>query len=220
MLAGNLITETYVSLKTSDSGADALKLMEEFKVSHLPVVNNEQLLGLISDADIYEHNAPEDAVGSHKLSLNAAYALKDQHIYEIIKTVVSLKLSLIPVVEDNNTFLGVITLQNLLAGFSDILAATNPGGIIILELNTNDYSLTEIAGIVESNDAKILSLYVSANKDSTKMEVTLKLNRMDFTSVLQTFNRYQYVVKASFFESDYYDNLKDRYDSFLHYLNI
>jgi len=220
MIAQKLISDSVTPLKTSDTAVEALKLMEEFKVSHLPIVNNEQFLGIISEGDILEHNNFNDAIGSHRLSLTGAFVTNDKHIFEIIKTAGSFNLSLIPVVGDDNIYLGVILLQNLIKGFSEIISAWNPGGIIVLELNLNDYSLTEIANIVESNDAKILSMYVATHTDSTKIEITLKLNRMDITSVLQTFNRYQYVVKASFFESDFFDNLKDRYDSFIHYLNI
>ncbi len=220
MIAQKLISDSVTPLKTSDTAVEALKLMEEFKVSHLPIVNNEQFLGIISEGDILEHNNFNDAIGNHRLSLTGAFVTTDKHIFEIIKTAGSFNLSLIPVVGDDNIYLGVILLQNLVKGFSEIISAWNPGGIIVLELNLNDYSLTEIANIVESNDAKILSMYVATHTDSTKIEITLKLNRMDITSVLQTFNRYQYVVKASFFESDFFDNLKDRYDSFIHYLNI
>lgn len=220
MIAQNLISDSVTPLKTSDTGSVALKLMEEFKVKHLPIVNNEQFLGIIAETDIVEHNSFDDAIGNHKLSLTGAFVLNDKHIFEIIKTAGSFNLSLIPVVSEDNTYLGVILLQNLIKGFSEILSTWNPGGIIILELSSNDYSLTEIANIVESNDAKILSMYLASRPDSTKIEITLKLNKMDIGSVLQTFNRYQYVVKNSFFENEYFDNLKDRYDSFLHYLNI
>ena len=220
MIAQNLISDSVTPLKTSDTGSVALKLMEEFKVTHLPIVNNEQFLGIIAETDILEHNNLNDAIGNHKLSLTGAFVLNDRHIYEIIKTAGSFNLSLIPVVSEDNSYLGVILLQNLIKGFSEILSTWNPGGIIVLELSSNDYSLTEISNIVESNDAKILSMYLATHPDSTKIEITLKLNKMDIGSVLQTFNRYQYVVKNSFFENEYFDNLKDRYDSFLHYLNI
>lgn len=220
MIAQNLISDSVTPLKTSDTGSVALKLMEEFKVKHLPIVNNEQFLGIIAESDIVEHNNFDDAIGNHKLSLSGAFVLSDKHIFEIIKTAGSFNLTLIPVVSEDNTYLGVIILQNLIKGFSEILSTWNPGGIIILELSSNDYSLTEIANIVESNDAKILSMYLASHPDSTKIEITLKLNKMDIAPVLQTFNRYQYVVKDSFFENEYFDNLKDRYDSFLHYLNI
>ena len=220
MLAQDLLSDSITPLKTSDTGTKALKLMKDYKVSHLPIVNNEQLLGLISENDIIEHHNLNDAIGNHRLSLTGAVVTYDKHIYEILKIVSSFNLSLIPVVNNDNTYRGVIFLQNLIKGFSEMLAVWNPGGIIILELNSNDYNLTQIANIVESNDAKILNLYISTHPDSTKIEVTLKLNRMDIGPILQTFNRYQYFIKYSFYENEYFDDLKERYDSFMHYLNI
>ena len=90
----------------------------------------------------------------------------------------------------------------------------------MLELNLHDYSLSEISRIVESNDAKILSLYISSHMDSTKLEVTIKINRTDLSAIIQTFNRYNYTIKASFHQSEYVDDLKDRFDSFMSFLNI
>jgi hypothetical protein len=91
---------------------------------------------------------------------------------------------------------------------------------LVLELNIHDYSLSEIARIVESNDAKILSLYISSHIDSNKLELTVKINRTDLSPIIQTFNRYNYTIKASFHQSEYVDDLKDRFDSFMSFLNI
>jgi hypothetical protein len=103
----------------------------------------------------------------------------------------------------------------------DLFAVKNPGGIIVLEINANDYSLTQIAQIVESNDAKILSMYITSPQDSTKMDLTLKINRIDLTSIIQTFVRFDYMVKAQFMEDDEMENLySNRYEQFMLYLNI
>ena len=112
-------------------------------------------------------------------------------------------------------------MSDLLHYFSKLTAIEKPGGIIVLEMSQNDYELTEIAQIVESNNAKILSMYVSSATDSTKLEVTLKLNATDLTSIIQTFNRYEYTIKASFMEFDEQDDLYNtRYELFMKYLNI
>jgi len=92
--------------------------------------------------------------------------------------------------------------------------------VIIIELNNNDYSLQEIAQIIESNDAKVLGLYVRTFPDSTKIEITIKLNKIDIRPVLQTLYRYKYGVTASFTEEEDDDVLKERFDSLMNYLNI
>jgi hypothetical protein len=96
----------------------------------------------------------------------------------------------------------------------------NLGGVVVLEVNQADYSLTQIASIIEGNEAKILSAHVSSVPDSTKVEVTLKVNKEDLSRILQTFYRYNYVVKASFQNRDFESGMKNKLDEFLHFLNI
>lgn len=221
MLAKTLITENFVPLKTSDTGAAALGMMDEYRVSHMPIVNDLELLGLISDTDIYNMNSFDDPVGNHPLSITGAYVDENDHVYEVIKAFSENKLTLLPVVSEKNLYMGVITLLTLTRYFASITAVDNPGGIIVLEVNERDYSLSEIARIVESNDAKVLSLYLTSIPDSTRVAITLKLNSIDIGPVIQTFVRFNYLVSASFTDKDIYkEGLQDRFDSFMNYLNI
>jgi CBS domain-containing protein len=221
MLAKDLISEVIPSLRTSDSGQKALYWMDIFRISHLPIVNNVDFLGLISDKDIYDHNMAEEPIGNHQLSLFSPFVTLDQHIYEVIELASELQLSVIPVLDHQNHYQGVITMNDLLYFFADVSALKQPGGIVVLDLNTNDYSLTQIAQIVESNDAKVLSVYITNPVNSTKMEVTLKINRKDLTSILQTFMRYNYTIKASFMDENDLNSLyENRYEAFMKYLSI
>ncbi|MCF8299077.1 MAG: CBS domain-containing protein [Saprospiraceae bacterium] len=220
MLAKHLITETIIPLKTSDTGITALSWMDDYKVSHLPIVNNVDFLGLISDIDIYNMNDISEAVGNHTLSLSCPFVYDHQHILEIVKVVSVRELSLIPVLDSQKKYLGSITLRKIIEGISKISAAESPGGIIVLEVSQNDYSLSEISQIIESNNAKVLSLYVSTHDNSTKMDVVIKINKIDISPILQTFNRYSYNIKASFSEKEDTEDLRERYDSLMKYLNI
>lgn len=220
MIAKDMISEIIPSLKTSDTGITALNWMDVFKVMHLPIVNDKEFLGLISEVDIYDMNMPEEPLGNHPLSLFMPYVLEHQHVFEIMEVVSRLKLSLVPVLDNKKNYLGVITIVDLLHYFAELSALKNPGGIIVVELNSNDYSMTQIAQIVEGNDAKILSAYIAPHQDSTKIELTLKLNVVDLTSVIQTFNRYNYSIKGSFMKFDEQEDLLDeRYDMLMRYLN-
>jgi len=96
-----------------------------------------------------------------------------------------------------------------------------PGGVIVLELNVHDYSLAHIARIVEDNDAKILSSRVTSIPDSMKMEVSLKINRTDVTSIIQSFMRYDYTVKASYWSNNRNEDvLRNHYEQLMMYLNV
>jgi acetoin utilization protein AcuB len=165
-------------------------------------------------------NAPEQPLGNHPLSLLRPFIMENQHIYEVIKIITNLKLTIIAVLDDKQHYLGCITLKDIVQKISDIAAIQDPGGIIVLELNNNDYSLSGIAHIVESNDATILSSYITSYPNSTKLELTLKINKVDLSRILASFYRFNYTVTASYHQSEFTDDLKNRYDSFMSYLNI
>lgn len=220
MLAKYLLNDAIIPLKTSDTGSSALSWMDDYRISHLPIVNNVDFLGLISEDDIYNLSNFDEAVGNHTLSLKSPFVYDHQHILEVVKTVASQKLSLIPVLDNKKKYIGSITLNKIIEGFSRISSAESPGGIIVLEVSQNDYSLSEISQIIESNDVKVLSLYVATPENSTKMNIVIKVNKIDITAVLQTFNRYNYDIKASFSENEGDDDLRDRFDALMRYLDV
>ncbi|TSA26432.1 MAG: CBS domain-containing protein [Bacteroidetes bacterium] len=221
MIARDLISDSVTPVKTSDSGALVLGLMDEYRVSQLPIVNDKDYLGMICDTDIFNLNAFDDPVGNHNLSLSSAYVKEYQPIYEVIQTFAKLKLTVMPVLDEKNQYLGVITLANLVHHLAGITSIDSQGGIIVLEINDKDYSLAHICQMVEANDAAVLSSYVTSFPDSTKLEVTLKINRLDIGAILQTFDRYGYIVTSSYSNQDAYsDTLQERFDSLMNYLNI
>jgi len=220
MIAKDMISEIIPALKTSDTGITALNWMDVFKVSHLPIVNDKEFLGLISEVDIYDMNMPEEPLGNHPLSLLRPYVMENQHVFEIMEVASRLKLSIVPVLDDKKNYLGVITMMDLLHYFAELSALRTPGGIIVIELNSNDFSMSQISQIIEGNDAKILGAYITSHTDSTKLELTIKLNVTDLTSIIQTFNRYNYTIRGSYMKFDEEEELLDeRYDLLMRYLN-
>jgi acetoin utilization protein AcuB len=132
-----------------------------------------------------------------------------------------LKLSVVPVLDNTNHFLGVITIADLIRHMAGISSMDQPGGIIVLELIARDYSLSQIAQIVESNNVKVLSMYITSPPESTKLEVTLKVNSGDLGSVVRTFERYNYEVKTWVSDNDSMDRFySERFDLLMKYLNI
>jgi acetoin utilization protein AcuB len=221
MLAKELISEIIPSLKTSDTGQTALNWMEIFRISHLPIVNNQDFLGLISDADIYDMNQPDEPIGNHKLTLFKPYVSSEQHLFEVIGLASRLKLTVIPVLDEHEHYKGVITSSDLIRHIAGISSMDQPGGIIVLELLERDYSLSQIAQIIEGNNVKVLSMYITSPPESTRLEVTLKVNTNDLTSVIRTFERYSYEVKTWITSDDTMDRFySDRFDMFMKYLNI
>jgi acetoin utilization protein AcuB len=221
MVAKDLISEVIPSLKTSDLGQTALNWMEIFKISHLPIVNNQEFLGLISDTDIYDMNQPNEPIGNHALTLYKPYVTVDQHIFEVIGLASRLKLSVVPVLDSKNNYKGVITSTDLIRHLAGISSMDQPGGIIVIEVVDRDYSLSQIAQIIESNNVKILSMYITSSPGSTQLEVTLKVNTGDLASVIRTFERYNYEVKTWVTDNDSMDRFySERFDLLMKYLNI
>jgi acetoin utilization protein AcuB len=220
MLVGNLITDEIPPLKITDTVEMALDWMEQFKVSHLAVVKDRELIGLVAESDLMDYEHPDEQINVSKLHLMRPVLHSNQHTYDLVKLMGSLNLTLVPVLDEKELYKGCITLRGVIQNLSTMTAVQNPGGVIVLELNQNDYSVTQIGSIVEGNDAKLLSLHVSSVPDSTKIEVTIKVNREDLSGLLQTFSRYNITVKASFHHGDYEQTMNDRLNEFLHFLNI
>lgn len=221
MLAKELISDVVPALRTSDTGQKALNWMEIFRISHLPIVNNLEFLGLISDTDIYNLNDPQQPVGNHNLSLIKPFVKIDQHIFEVISIASRLKLSVVPVLDEKSNYKGVVMVSELIEKIAEMSSLKEPGGIIVLTLSQNNYSLTHIAQIIEGNDAKVLNLYVSSTPDSTSLEITIKLNTTNLMPVIRTFERFNYEVTAWHADDDEMDRFySDRFDSFMRYLDI
>jgi len=194
--------------------------MEEFKVSHIPIVNKQEYLGLIGETEILDLNIDGKPLEKFKLSLIRPFVLANQHFYEVIKIFTNMKITVLPVLDDKQNFLGTIPITALLKEFSLLVAIRDPGGIIVLEMNEHDYSMTQIAQIIESNDGKILSCYLNSIENSTRIEITLKTNKEDLSAILQTFGRYNYIIKASFHQAEFKDDIKNRFDLFMNYINM
>jgi CBS domain-containing protein len=221
MQAKDLISETVPSLKTSDTGQTALNWMEVFRISHLPIVNNEDFLGLISDSDIYDLNQPDEPIGNHKLTLFKPYVTTNQHIFEVIALAAKLKLTVVPVLDEKGHYRGVITVNDLIQHVASFSSMDQPGGIIVLEMPERDYSLAQIAQIAEGNNLKILSMFITSPPDSVRLEVTLKLNSNDLASVIRTFERYGYDIKKWVSADDVIDKFySERLDMLIKYMNI
>jgi acetoin utilization protein AcuB len=199
MIARNLISNAIPPLKLSDDGTKALAWMNNFHLQHLPVIDNLKYVGVIGEYDIIDSNDAEKLLGERDFSNNHYFVYDHVHIYEVIKVLNKNKLSLIAVLDRNDTYLGVITVSDLLEFLASANSMQDPGGIIVLEMNVRNYVLSEIANIVESNGAKILSLYVSIDPSGLNLETTIKINKTlnSFTLCTLSLRRIVYQLTKS-----------------------
>lgn len=220
MVAQELISYHIPSISCGDEGEKALGIMDENRVSHIAVVDGGEYHGLISDNDIYDLDDSFAPLNKVKPNLIRPFVYSYSHLYEIIAIVNEFNLSVIPVLDDQDQYLGVIALQELSKAFVQMTNANEPGGVLILGLNVRDYSMSQVAQIIESENAKILSSYVATEEESLKMDLVLKINKSDLSTIIASFDRYNYEIKASFHQSMHDEDLERRYQQFIKYINI
>lgn len=219
MIARDLISSEITPLKTSNTGDDAISMMSDYHIRHLPIVNDRQLLGLISEEEIFEYDTNE-AVGSFALTMVHPFVRDNDHIYEIMRQMNVHRLTVIPVVDRDQNYLGVVSLNDLLKFFAESASFSEPGSVVVLSVSKRSYSLAQIARIVEGEGAIILNSFITSLPDSTELEITLKINRTEISRILSTFARFDYDITASFSESEYMDSLQEHYDSLMSYLDV
>jgi len=218
MKSVDLISKNIPSLLPSDTGSFAIKLMNEYHVTHLPVVHDHHLIGLISEEDILNIHAEEAPVESLQFSLVKTFIRDHEHPLEVMRAMAQLRLTLIPVIDQHENYLGAITRESLLNYFNTDTDVLEHGGVLLIEGALKDFSLAEVVRIIESDQVKILALFSRTLED--KLSITIKVNQSDLQPIIADLNRFGYEVKESFAEPEYFSSLKDRYESLMNYLNI
>lgn len=220
MKVEELISEYIPPLKYTETGEKALNWMNEFRVSHLPVLHGNEYIGLVSDDDIYDMADPKHMLKDEFFNLPKPFVYSDRHVYDVMKLIADLKVTTVPILNRENQYIGCTDLLYLMSQITAVGSIKENGGILVLKMGIHDYSLTEISRIVEENNAKILSSYVSSKVDSTEIEVTLKINTTDLDRIIRTFERYDYVISETYAKGNHGEDLKRRYDELMNYLNM
>lgn len=221
MIAEDLINHMIPPLKGSDDAHKAIVWMEEFRCTYMPVVEENKLLGFISEGIILETNEIEKTVKDFNLVGLNCYVHLDTHFYDILKVAAENKLQMVAVLNEEQNYSGVITVQDTLTSFAQSAAVQLPGGILVLSMNYADYSLSEISRLIEENHAKILSSIVKEDPlDHGKLRLTLKINQVDLSRVVATLERFSYKVIGRYQETKPIPAEKDRIDMLLRYLDI
>ncbi len=221
MVARELINHMIPPLKKNDPAKKATAWMEELRVNQLPVIENGIYCGLISEELILEDNDNSKAVAEYDLQGKSSVVNENQHFFDVLKIVSDRGVQLVAVLDDNETFLGVISIKDTVIAFAQSAAVQSPGGIIILSLKQIDYSLAEISRLIESNDAKILSSIVNNDIfDANMIKLTLKINKTDLSAIIATFERFEYKIIAKFEDSKMESSDKERLDILFKYLDM
>lgn len=221
MIAEELINHMIPPLKPKDSAKKARLWMEELRCNQLPVVEDEKFLGLISEDIILEANDVEKSIVDFDLMGRRCVVYASSHFYDVIKIASDNSVQMVGVLNDQEKYIGVITVQDTITSFAQSAAIQIPGGILVLSMNQIDYSLSEISRLIEENNAKILSSSIKEDElDPSKLKLTLKVNRLDLTPIVATLERFGYKLIARYQETKVLDEEKGKIDMLLKYLDI
>ena len=222
MLVKDFITKEIPVLKSFDTGEYALRLMDDFKVNHLPLLADDLFTyhSLISEQEIL--SAPNSSLSLAELNGADNYSIReDAHLLEALPIMVYQELSILPVVSEQEEYLGSLTRERLIDALAELCQANAAGSIIMLDLLSTDYSLVDIARIVESNHAHILCLLSRTHPKNNHLQLTLKLDLEDASAVIRSFERFNYTVSGYFMKNGVIDDLfRERVNEFIHYINI
>jgi len=219
VLNKEVISASVPTLNLNDSVSQALELMTEFHVSQLPVVNDEKYVGLVFEEDLLNANE-QDLIQTLENRFSRIAVHANTHFIESIQAAHDYDLTVIPVVDKEQEFIGSITAIELLKNFAKISGASEPGGVIVLELEQRNFSFSEISKLVETNDAQIMQLNTYWDNSSETFLVTLKINKFEISDIVATFQRYEYQIKYYFGEELYENELRNNYDHLMNYLSI
>jgi acetoin utilization protein AcuB len=220
MLTVDLASQTLPYLRLHDKVYQALQLMNDNQVAHLPIVDGEKYIGIISEDDLLLSDNENAPLSELQQSFANTSVKSDEHFLRAIQVAAENGLSVVPIVDNDNDITGVVAYNDLLKYASEFMSLHEPGGLIVLEMGSNQYSFSEISKILEANDAQITQLNTLNNQETGIMRVTIRINKPDVSDIVAAFQRYEYDVKYYFGEELYANELRNNYDNLMNYLKI
>ena len=221
MQAFQFINNMIPPLKPTDRVKMGLTWMEEIRTNVLPVVEDGLFKGLITDEMIYNLNEPELLVGDVDMDNVGCYVFRDKHIYDVLKVSSEFHSTMVAVLDRGNAYQGVVTIEDAIAAFAETLSIQTSGGVLILSMLMTEYSLFEIARVIESENAKILSSFITSDPlDDNKIKVTLKVDQPELRHIKATLERFGYRVIDHYQEEVAISQEQDRLDNLLRFLDI
>jgi len=220
MLTAELINTSIPRLQLQDTVGKALRLINDFRVTHLPVVSADKYLGMVSENDLLDKDDSKATMELLQEDFLRASIKENVHFLTAVNFSNQFETTIVPIANVSNDFIGVITLPDLLKTLGNFSGATEIGGIIVMEMERVKFSISEISRIVESNEATLLHLNTTTNPETGLLTVTLHLNKKEISAILASFERYEYDVIYDFSEEKFEDNIDINYKHLMNYLDI
>ena len=220
MLANQLISNHYPTAEPDDQIFKALQLMEDFDIHHIAVLDHKKYLGLLSKDDLLDADDDTAAVKELTNRMLQKSVKPDEHFLSALKLASQNNLSLVPVVDNEQEWAGAIPYTELIKASAQFTGAEEMGAVIVLEMERKSYSFGEISRLVETNDAYITQFNTFFETETGLLVVTIKINKMEVSDIISTFQRYEYVIRYFIGEEQYENELRYNYDHLMSYLKV
>lgn len=220
MLTVELINNNIPCLQLQDTVSKALQLIEDYQVTHLPVIADEKYLGLISEEDLLDIEETKIPIELLQDSLLPAAVSENEHFLNAVKYSNEFDSTVVPVIGEEKEFMGSIITSDLLKALGNFAGTNEIGGIIVLEMERSQFAISEISRIVESNDATILHLNTTVHADTGMLTITIHINKKEIAAIVATFERYDYDVIYYFGDENFENEIHSNYRHLMNYLDI
>ncbi len=220
MLSNELINHAIPQLQLQDSINRALQLIQEYRLTHLPVVSGNTFLGMIAEDDLFDAVQENGNIAVLQDNFITVAVREEDHFLTTLKCCNLFETNIVPVVNQQNELMGVITSSDLLKALGDYSGSNDIGGIIVLEMDRYRFSISEISRIVESNDATILHLNTTFHSENSLITVTLQLNKKEIATIVSAFERYEITVVHYFGDEKFENEIHSNYRHLMSYLDI
>ncbi|MEP7106564.1 MAG: CBS domain-containing protein [Ferruginibacter sp.] len=220
MLTAELINNNIPRLQLQDSISKALQLINDYRVTHLPVVAEDKYLGLVSEDDLLDVDEEKGTIEFLQENFIIASVKENEHFLNAVKCSNQFETSVVPVTNEENELVGVITVTDLLKALGDFSGANEIGGLIVMEMERSQFAISEISRIVESNDATILHLNTTIHAHTGLLTVSLHLNKKEIATIVSAFERYEYDIIYYFGDEKFENEIHSNYRHLMSYLDI
>ncbi|QNM85521.1 CBS domain-containing protein [Polaribacter pectinis] len=219
MNINDYILKEIKALRLKDSVKNAQKVFKNYPITHFPVIEDDKLLGSFAEDDLQTIENKDEELVAYAHLMNSFFADEKATVLELLKIFADNDTNIIPVLNKERNYMGYYDLGDVLDVFSTSPFLIEESETLIVEKLENDYSMGEVAQIVEANGAKLLGVYVSS-KSNDFIQVTLKIVTNEINEIIQTFRRYDYKIVSTHENDIYLEDLKNRSDYLQKYLEM
>lgn len=212
------INNDFKPFSGADTVADVQDFFADITYSHFPVMDNEVYIGSISAVDVetFENQKP---ITDYRYTLEGFFVRTTMSWLDVLEVFARNNSNIVPILDESNKYIGYYEITDIIKFLNETPFLKESGGIIIVEKPVADYSMSQVTQIVESNNAKLLGVFVSY-ADAEKVQITVKTTLGGINEIIQSFRRYNYEIISDHQEDDYLNTLKERSDYLDKYLNI